>query len=49
MNPPPISMSRPLALAPSTSIITRRHSAMPLLAPTPISFNYLLLLDINNK
>jgi hypothetical protein len=42
MNPPPVPISRPLTLAPSTSI-TRRHSAMPLLAPAPVSFNYLLL------
>ena len=42
MNPPPVPISRPLTLTPSASI-TRRHSAMPLLAPTPISFNHLLL------
>ena len=42
MNPPPVPISRPLTLAPSTSI-TRHHSAMPLLAPAPISFNHLLL------
>jgi hypothetical protein len=46
--PPPVSISGPSTLAPPPSI-TRRHSAMPLLAPAPVSFNFLLLLDINIK
>ncbi len=40
--PPPVPISGPSTLAPPPSI-TRRHSAMPLLAPTPVSFNPLLL------
>jgi len=42
MLPPPVSIPRPSTLAPPPSI-TRRHSAMPLLAPAPVSFNPLLL------
>ena len=40
--PAPASIPRPSTLAPPTSI-TRRHSALPLLAPAPVSFNFLLL------
>ena len=43
--PPSVSISGPSTLAPP--FITRRHSAMPLLTPTPVSFNFLLLLGIN--
>ena len=39
MIPPPISIPGPSTLAPPSSI-TRCHSAMPLLAPTPVSFNF---------
>ncbi len=43
MNPPPAPIPGPsTTLAPPASI-TRRHSAMPLLAPAPVSFNPLLL------
>ena len=42
MIPPPISIPGPSTLAPPPSI-TRRHSATPLLAPAPVSFNFLLL------
>ncbi len=42
MNPPPAPIPGPSTLAPPPSI-TRRHSATPLLAPTSVSFNSLLL------
>ena len=42
MLPLPVPIPRPSTHAPPPSI-TRHHSAMPLLAPAPVSFNYLLL------
>ena len=42
MLPPPVPIPRPSTLAPPPPI-TRHHSAMPLLAPAPVSFNPLLL------